>query len=75
MNDTYNYDSNKTKTTKTTHNCKAISKNTDLAKNVLNALKNEATVRWSSLQKIKYDHITPIYKSLHWLPIKFCISN
>ncbi len=22
----------------------------------------------------KYDHITPILQSLHWLPIKFCIS-
>ncbi len=22
----------------------------------------------------KYDHITPIVQSLHWLPIKFCIS-
>ncbi len=22
----------------------------------------------------KYDHITPILHSLHWLPIKFCIS-
>ncbi len=22
----------------------------------------------------KYDHITPISQSLHWLPIKFCIS-
>ncbi|KAI2666880.1 Altered inheritance of mitochondria protein 11 [Labeo rohita] len=22
----------------------------------------------------KYDHITPILKSLHWLPIRFCIS-
>ncbi len=21
----------------------------------------------------KYDHITPILQSLHWLPIKFCI--
>ncbi len=22
----------------------------------------------------KYDHTTPILQSLHWLPIKFCIS-
>ncbi len=22
----------------------------------------------------KYDHVTPILQSLHWLPIKFCIS-
>ncbi len=22
----------------------------------------------------KYDHITPILRSLHWLPIKLCIS-
>ncbi len=25
-------------------------------------------------RSIKYDHITPILQSLHWLPIKFCIS-
>ncbi len=22
----------------------------------------------------KYDHITPVLQSLHWLPVKFCIS-
>ncbi len=42
--------------------------------NKLQIVQNAAARERNPTRSRKYDHITPILQSLHWLPIKFRIS-
>jgi len=42
--------------------------------NKLQLVQNTAAWAWVRTRTRKYDHISPVLSTLHWLPIKHCIN-
>ena len=41
---------------------------------IMRIQKIQNNAAWLILKKLKCDHVTPLLKELHWLPVKYCIQ-